>query len=293
MKKVRKAVIPAAGLGTRFLPATKALPKEMLPIVNKPTIQYIVEEAVQAGIEDIIIVTGKGKRAIEDHFDNAYELEQNLIHKNKLELLEKVRESSKIDIHYIRQKSPKGLGHAVWCARNFIGNEPFAVLLGDDIVQNDKPCIQQLTEHYEQTGCSVIGVQKVPENQTHRYGIIDPKEQDGRLYDVKQFVEKPKENPPSNLAIIGRYVLTPEIFDFLDKKEIGAGGEIQLTDAIQKLNELQGVYAYQFEGKRYDVGETLGFVLTNIEMALKNEDLQQDVLKGIERILRENKLPLV
>lgn len=292
MKKVRKAVIPAAGLGTRFLPATKALPKEMLPIVNRPTIQYIVEEAVQAGIEEIIIVTGKGKRAIEDHFDNSYELEENLKKKNKLDLLKKVQESSKIDIHYIRQKSPKGLGHAVWCARKFIGDEPFAVLLGDDIVQNEKPCIQQLVENYEQTGCSVIGVQEVPLDQTHRYGIIDPKSQDGRLVNVHQFVEKPEKNPPSNLAIIGRYVLTPAIFDFLDKKEIGAGGEIQLTDAIQKLNESQGVYAYQFEGKRYDVGETLGFVLTNIEMALKNKDIQQDVLKGIKQILEYNQLPL-
>ncbi|MFT8317041.1 MAG: UTP--glucose-1-phosphate uridylyltransferase GalU [Sporolactobacillus sp.] len=289
MRKIRKAVIPAAGLGTRFLPATKALPKEMLPIVNKPTIQYIVEEAVQAGIEDIIIVTGKGKRAIEDHFDSAYELEQNLIQKNKLDLLEKVREPSRIDIHYIRQKSPKGLGHAVWCARKFIGNEPFAVLLGDDIVQAKKPCIQQLAEQYERTGCSVIGVKEVPENQTHRYGIIAPKSNEGRLYEVSSFVEKPTENPPSNLAIIGRYVLTPEIFDFLEKKEIGAGGEIQLTDAIQKLNELQGVYAYQFEGKRYDVGETLGFVLTNLEMALKHEDMRADILDGLEQILHENK----
>ncbi|RYM02756.1 UTP--glucose-1-phosphate uridylyltransferase GalU [Sporolactobacillus sp. THM7-7] len=293
MKKVRKAIIPAAGLGTRFLPATKALPKEMLPIVNKPTIQYIVEEAVRAGIEDIIIVTGKGKRAIEDHFDTAYELEQNLIHKKKFHLLESVRESSKVDIHYIRQKYPKGLGHAVWCARKFIGNEPFAVLLGDDIVESENPCIHQLAEYYEQTGCSVIGVQQVPEDQTQRYGIIDPKVQDGRLYNVSRFVEKPKENPPSHLAIIGRYVLTPEIFDFLDKKEIGAGGEIQLTDAIQKLNEIQGVYAYQFEGKRYDVGETLGFVLTNIEMALKNKDLQQNVLSGIEQILHDNKLAFI
>jgi UTP-glucose-1-phosphate uridylyltransferase len=292
MKKVRKAVIPAAGLGTRFLPATKALPKEMLPIVNKPTIQYIVEEAVKAGIEDIIIVTGKGKRAIEDHFDIAYELEQNLIQKKKFDLLEKVREPSKIDIHYIRQKSPKGLGHAVWCARKFIGDEPFAVLLGDDIVQAEKPCIQQMAEQYEKTGHSVIGVKEVPYSETYRYGIIDPVSQDGRLYHVKRFVEKPESNPPSNMAIIGRYILTPGIFDFLDKKEIGAGGEIQLTDAIQRLNELQGVDAYQFEGKRFDVGQVLGFVLTNIEMALQDKDLQADVLDGIERILKENKLPL-
>lgn len=292
MKKVRKAVIPAAGLGTRFLPATKALPKEMLPIVNKPTIQYIVEEAVDAGIEDIIIVTGKGKRAIEDHFDIAYELEQNLLRKKKLDLLDKVREPSKVDIHYIRQKSPQGLGHAVWCARKFIGDEPFAVLLGDDIVQSEKPCIGQLIEQYEKTGCSVVGVKEVPEKETSRYGIIDPESNDGRLYQVSRFVEKPKENPPSNLAIIGRYVLTPEIFGFLDKKEIGAGGEIQLTDAIQKVDEIQGVYAYKFEGKRFDVGETLGFVLTNIEMALQNPELQEDVLKGIEQILHDNKLPL-
>ncbi|MDN3954742.1 UTP--glucose-1-phosphate uridylyltransferase GalU [Sporolactobacillus laevolacticus] len=292
MKKVRKAIIPAAGLGTRFLPATKALPKEMLPIVNKPTIQYIVEEAVDAGIEDIIIVTGKGKRAIEDHFDNAYELEQNLAQKGKLDLLEKVRESSKVDIHYIRQKSLKGLGHAVWCARKFIGDEPFAVLLGDDIVQNGKPCTQQLIEQYEKTGCSTIGVQAVPIEQTSRYGIINYASQEGRLFNVKQFIEKLKQNPPSNLAIIGRYVLAPEIFAFLDKQELGAGGEIQLTDAIQKLNESQGVYAYAFEGKRYDVGETHGFVLTNIEMALKNTDLKHDVLIGIHQILKTMKLPL-
>ncbi|MFT8872960.1 MAG: UTP--glucose-1-phosphate uridylyltransferase GalU [Sporolactobacillus sp.] len=292
MTKVTKAVIPAAGLGTRFLPATKALPKEMLPIVDKPTIQYIVEEAVHAGIKDIIIVTGKGKRAIEDHFDIAYELEQNLIEKNKLDLLEKVREPSRIDIHYIRQKAPLGLGHAVWTARKFIGDEPFAVLLGDDIVQADKPCIRQLAEQYEQTGRSVLGVQEVPANETHRYGIIDPKEQNGRLYSVNSFVEKPEKNPPSNLAIIGRYVLTPEIFEFLDKKDVGAGGEIQLTDAIQKLNEKQGVYAYEFEGKRYDVGVPLGFVLTNIEVALQNKEIQADVLKGLEHILHENKLLL-
>ncbi|MFD2616169.1 UTP--glucose-1-phosphate uridylyltransferase GalU [Terrilactibacillus laevilacticus] len=287
MKKVKKAIIPAAGLGTRFLPATKAMPKEMLPIVDKPTIQYIVEEAVEAGIEDIIIVTGKGKRAIEDHFDFAFELEDNLIKKGKLDLLEKVQKSSKIDIHYIRQKEPLGLGHAVWIARKFIGNEPFAVLLGDDIVQAEKPCIGQLTEQYEKTGRSVIGVQEVPENQTHRYGIINPTSQDGRLYSVKQFVEKPEKDAPSNLAIMGRYVLSPEIFNFLEKKEIGAGGEIQLTDAIQRLNDLQGVDAYNFEGNRYDVGEKVGFVLTQVELALKNEDIKNDVLEGINKILQK------
>ncbi|WEG13383.1 UTP--glucose-1-phosphate uridylyltransferase GalU [Pullulanibacillus sp. KACC 23026] len=284
--KVKKAIIPAAGLGTRFLPATKAMPKEMLPIVDKPTIQYIIEEAVQAGIEDIIIVTGKGKRAIEDHFDHAFELEDNLFKKGKLELLEKVKEPAKVELHYIRQKEPKGLGHAVWSARKFIGNEPFAVLLGDDIVQADQPCIGQLMSQYEQTGASVIGVQEVPYEETSRYGIIAPGKQDGRLFEVNQFVEKPKDSLPSNLAIMGRYVLTPEIFEFLDKQEIGAGGEIQLTDAIQMLNEKQGVFAYNFEGKRYDVGEKLGFILTSIDFALQHQELKSDVLSHLEAILR-------
>jgi UTP--glucose-1-phosphate uridylyltransferase len=288
MKKVRKAIIPAAGLGTRFLPATKAMPKEMLPIVDKPTIQYIVEEAIASGIEDIIIVTGKGKRAIEDHFDNAPELEQTLIEKKKYDLLEQVRHSANlVDIHYIRQKSPKGLGHAVWCARKFIGDEPFAVLLGDDIVQAEQPCISQLMEQYERTGCSVIGVQPVPEEETHRYGIIEPLERMGNLYQVKRFVEKPpRGTAPSNLAIMGRYILTPEIFGFLEKQEAGAGGEIQLTDAIQKLNEQQPVYAYSFSGKRYDVGEKLGFVKTTIEFALQNEELREELAAFLKEIVQ-------
>jgi UTP--glucose-1-phosphate uridylyltransferase len=291
LKKVRKAIIPAAGLGTRFLPATKAMPKEMLPIVDKPTIQYIVEEAIASGIEDIIIVTGKGKRAIEDHFDNAFELEQLLKQKGKLDLLEKVKEPSKVDIHYIRQKEPKGLGHAVWCARNFIGDEPFAVLLGDDIVQSETPCLKQLIDQYEQTFSSVIGVQKVPDNETHRYGIIDPLEQHGRRYQVRQFVEKPAPGTaPSNLAIMGRYILTPEIFLFLEKQEAGAGGEIQLTDAIQKLNEIQRVFAYEFEGKRYDVGEKIGFIKTTIEFALQHEELRDDLIQFMEKLLNDVKV---
>ncbi|MED4590144.1 UTP--glucose-1-phosphate uridylyltransferase GalU [Priestia flexa] len=285
MKKVRKAIIPAAGLGTRFLPATKAMPKEMLPIVDKPTIQYIIEEAIQSGIEDIIIVTGKGKRAIEDHFDYAPELENNLVEKEKFELLEKVRQSSNVDIHYIRQKEPKGLGHAVWCARNFIGNEPFAVLLGDDIVQAETPSLRQLMNEYENTLSSVIGVQTVGDDQTHRYGIVDPISNEGRRYQVNTFVEKPAPGTaPSNLAIMGRYVFTPEIFMFLEQQEIGAGGEIQLTDAIQKLNEIQRVFAYDFEGKRFDVGEKLGFIETTLEFALQHEDLKyplMDFLKGL------------
>ncbi|CEG33852.1 UTP--glucose-1-phosphate uridylyltransferase GalU [Peribacillus simplex] len=291
MKKVRKAIIPAAGLGTRFLPATKAMPKEMLPIVDKPTIQYIIEEAVASGIEDIIIVTGKGKRAIEDHFDNAFELENNLMEKNKFELLEKVQAPSKVDIHYIRQKEPKGLGHAVWCARKFIGNEPFAVLLGDDIVQAETPCLKQLMNEYDKTLSSVIGVQTVPEEDTHRYGIVDPSNQNGRRYEVTNFVEKPaKGSAPSNLAIMGRYIFTPEIFMFLEKQELGAGGEIQLTDAIQKLNEIQRVFAYDFEGKRFDVGEKLGFIQTTIEFALNDITLKDDVLAFIENLLEKQKI---
>jgi UTP--glucose-1-phosphate uridylyltransferase len=287
LKSVKKAIIPAAGLGTRFLPATKAMPKEMLPIVDKPTIQYIVEEAVASGIEDIIIVTGKGKRAIEDHFDYAPELEQNLIEKEKFDLLDRVQYSTNLaDIHYIRQKEPKGLGHAVWCARNFIGNEPFAVLLGDDVVQSETPCLKQLIDQYEATYSSIIGVQQVPEKETHRYGIIDPSSQEGRRYQVSQFVEKPKPGTaPSNLAILGRYILTPEIFMFLEEQETGAGGEIQLTDAIQKLNQIQRVFAYDFEGKRYDVGEKFGFVKTTIEFALQHEDLHDEMLNYLKNLV--------
>lgn len=288
MKKVTKAIIPAAGLGTRFLPATKAMPKEMLPILDKPTIQYIIEEAVASGIEDIIIVTGKGKRAIEDHFDNNFELEANLLEKGKMELLEKVQKTSKVEIHYIRQKEPKGLGHAVWSARKFIGNEPFAVLLGDDIVQAEKPGLKQLIEQFEIIQRSVIGVQTVPDENTHRYGIIDPTSSEGRLYQVDKFVEKPKQGTaPSNLAIMGRYVLTPEIFELLSTQETGAGGEIQLTDAIQKLNELQNVFAYDFEGKRFDVGEMLGFIRTTLEFALQSEEYGIEVKTMMAELINE------
>lgn len=291
MKKVKKAIIPAAGLGTRFLPATKAMPKEMLPIVDKPTIQYIVEEAIASGIEDIIIVTGKGKRAIEDHFDMAFELEQNLMEKGKVDLLREVRKSSNmVDIHYIRQKEARGLGHAVWCARKFIGDEPFAVLLGDDIVQADTPGLKQLIDQYEETKASVIGVQTVPDNETHRYGIVDPITKTDRRYSVNQFVEKPEQGTaPSNLAIMGRYVLTPEIFMFLEQQEIGAGGEVQLTDAIQKLNEIQRVFAYDFEGKRYDVGEKIGFVKTTLEFAMQNEELKNELLPFLEEMIEKSK----
>ncbi|MFQ3544382.1 UTP--glucose-1-phosphate uridylyltransferase GalU [Halobacillus rhizosphaerae] len=286
MGKIKKAVIPAAGLGTRFLPATKAMPKEMLPIVDKPTIQYIVEEAIASGIEDIIIVTGKGKRAIEDHFDNNFELETNLMKKEKFDLLEKVKKSSNVDIHYIRQKEPKGLGHAVWSARNFIGNEPFAVLLGDDIVEADTPCLKQLIDQYDETNSSVIGVQQVSDDQTHRYGVVDPSIHKGRRYKVNNFVEKPSQGTaPSNLAIMGRYILNPKIFSFLDEQKTGSGGEIQLTDAIQELNKFENVYAYDFEGERYDVGEKIGFIKTTIEFAMKHEEINKEMKSFIENLL--------
>jgi len=292
MKPVRKAIIPAAGLGTRFLPATKAMPKEMLPIINKPTIQYIVEEAVASGIEDIIIVTGKGKRAIEDHFDHAFELEANLAMKGKFALLEEVQRSSRVDIHYIRQKEPKGLGHAVWCARRFVGDEPFAVLLGDDIVQSEVPCLKQLIDQYALTGGSpIVGVQPVPDHETSRYGILDPDRREGRLYRVRGFVEKPPQGKaPSNLAIMGRYVLTPEIFAILEHQEAGAGGEIQLTDAIAKLNEERQVYGYHFQGVRYDVGEKLGFVLTTLAFALRDEELSLPLFNEMEKLLTNRKM---
>lgn len=286
MKKIKKAIIPAAGLGTRFLPATKAMPKEMLPILDKPTIQYIVEEAARAGIEDIIIVTGRHKRAIEDHFDSQKELEMVLKEKGKSELLEKVQYSTELaNIFYVRQKEQKGLGHAISSARQFIGNEPFAVLLGDDIVESEVPAVKQLIDVYEETGHSVIGVQEVPEADTHRYGIIDPLTKNGRQYEVKKFVEKPAQGTaPSNLAIMGRYVLTPEIFDYLKTQKEGAGNEIQLTDAIERMNNDNQVYAYNFEGERYDVGEKLGFVKTTIEYALKDDSMREELTRFIKEL---------
>lgn len=291
MKTIKKAIIPAAGLGTRFLPATKAMPKEMLPIVDKPTIQYIIEEAIESGIEDIIIVTGKGKRAIEDHFDHNFELEDTLMKKEKFDILEKVNYPSNVDLHYIRQKEPKGLGHAVWSARKFIGNDPFAVLLGDDIVQAETPGLRQLIDQYEETQSSIVGVQQVPEEDTSRYGIVEPKTAEGRRYMVNNFVEKPAAGTaPSNLAIMGRYVFNPEIFHFLDKQQIGAGGEIQLTDAIQMLNEIQPVYAYDFKGRRYDVGEKLGFVKTTIELALENEEIKDELYQFLVETVNNAKV---
>ncbi|WP_215193290.1 UTP--glucose-1-phosphate uridylyltransferase GalU [Exiguobacterium sp. s95] len=289
MQKIRKAIIPAAGLGTRFLPATKAMPKEMLPILTKPTIQYIVEEAVASGIEQIIIVSGRNKRAIEDHFDHAPELENILRQKGKLELLKEVDASTTMaEIHYIRQKEPKGLGHAIWSARHFIGNEPFAVLLGDDLIVAERPGLKQLMDQYETTASSVIGVQQVAAEHTHRYGIIDPIEQIGNRYHVRQFVEKPPQGTaPSNMAIIGRYILTPAIFTYLETQQAGSGGEIQLTDAIEHLNGIEDVYAYDIKGERFDVGEKMGYVETTLAFALKDEEIQEDVKALLKKYVAE------
>lgn len=288
--KIRKAIIPAAGLGTRFLPATKAMPKEMLPIVDKPTIQYIVEEAVASGIEDIIIVTGKGKRAIEDHFDYSFELEHNLTEKKKWGLLNEVRKSSEMaDIHYIRQKEPKGLGHAIWCARKFIGDEPFAVLLGDDIVEADVPCLKQMIDVYEEYKASVVGVQPVDWNEVSRYGIVDPSALQERVYLANKLVEKPEVGKsPSNLAIMGRYILTPKIFSILEEQQVGVNGEIQLTDAISRLGETEKILAYNFEGMRHDVGEKMGFIKTTIHYALENPELSDELLQYMTDVVQNS-----
>jgi len=276
--KVRKAIIPAAGLGTRFLPATKAQPKEMLPIVDKPTIQYIIEEAIASGIENILIITGRGKRAIEDHFDRSFELEEELRKKGQEKLLTQVREiANLVDIHYIRQKEPKGLGHAIYCARNFIGNEPFAILLGDDIVDAETPCLKQMIEIYEEYRTSILGVQHVSMDDVSKYGIVSGKQVDDRIYKVKELVEKPeKEKAPSNLAILGRYIVTPRIFEFLERAKPGINGEIQLTDSLCELAKSEPMYAYDFIGKRYDVGNKLGFLQATVEFALKRPDLRDE-----------------
>ena len=274
--RVKKAVITAAGLGTRFLPATKAMAKEMLPIVDKPTIQFIVEEALKSGIEDILIVTGKAKRPIEDHFDANIELEMNLQEKGKTDLLKLVEETTDVNLHFIRQSHPKGLGHAVLQARAFVGNEPFVVMLGDDLMEDRVPLTKQLMNDYEQTHASTIAVMRVPEKETSKYGIINPGEEVSKgLFNVKNFVEKPKpEEAPSNLAIIGRYLLTPEIFEVLASQKPGAGNEIQLTDAIDTLNRTQRVFAHEFNGKRFDVGDKFGFMTTSIEYGLKHPEIK-------------------
>lgn len=289
-RKVRKAVIPAAGLGTRFLPATKAQPKEMLPIVDKPTLQYIIEEAVASGIEEILIITGRNKKSIEDHFDKAVELELELENKGKKDLLEIVQGiSNMINIHYIRQKEPKGLGDAIYCARHFIGDEPFAVMLGDDIVDNEVPCLKQLMDAYEEYRTTILGVQKVDMKDTDKYGIIAAKHIEDRVYKVKDLVEKPEPGKaPSNIAILGRYIITPEIFDILEDLPEGKGGEIQLTDALKELSRKEAMYAYNFQGRRYDVGDKLGFLEATVDFALKRPELKEGFMQYLRKICEES-----
>lgn len=278
MTKIRKAIIPAAGLGTRFLPATKAMPKEMLPIVDKPTIQYIVEEAIASGIEDIIIVTGRSKKAIEDHFDKNYELEINLEYKNKDQLLKIVQDiTNLVDIHYVRQKEALGLGHAIWCARKFIGDEPFAVLLGDMIIDSQVPCLKQMIDAYEENEGNIIAVNAVDWKEVSKYGVIEGVKVRENLHLITSLVEKPQSNPPSNLAIMGRYILNPEIMDLLERTQPGVGGEIQLTDALQELAQKQAMYSLNFEGKLYDVGSKFGYLQATIELALKNPEISEEL----------------
>ncbi|MDY4560571.1 MAG: UTP--glucose-1-phosphate uridylyltransferase GalU [Peptostreptococcus porci] len=290
--KVRKAVIPAAGLGTRFLPATKAQPKEMLPIVDKPTLQYIIEEAVASGVEEILIITGRNKKSIEDHFDKSVELELELENKGKHDLLETVRGiSNMVNIHYIRQKEPRGLGDAIHCARYFIGDEPFAVMLGDDIVDNGNgtPCLKQLIDVYEKYQTTILGVQEIDKKDTDKYGIIDGKKMENDVYKVDALVEKPStESAPSNVAILGRYIITPDIFDILGDLPPGKNDEIQLTDALEKLIKDDGMYAYTFEGKRYDLGDKLGFLKATVDFALKRNDLRGPFLKYLENVCKNN-----
>ena len=276
---VKKAVFPVAGLGTRFLPATKSSPKEMLSLIDKPLVQYVVEEAVAAGIEQILFVTGRGKRAIEDHFDISFELESILREKGKNDIVKEVRDIAEmVSIFYVRQKQALGLGHAILCAREFVGNDPFAVLLGDDIIDAEKPCLGQLLDVFQKYRGSVLALEQVPMENISAYGCVRANTISDRIYEVTDLVEKPKrEDAPSDLAIIGRYVLTPEIFPILEKQEPGKGGEIQLTDAILKLSKQQSIYGCRFEGNRYDCGDKLGFLKATIDMALKREDLGRDL----------------
>ena len=287
--RVRKAVFPVAGWGTRFLPATKALPKEMLPLVDKPVIQYAVEEAVAAGIEQVIIVTSSQKRAIEDHFDLNLELEQMLEQRGDIEMLRQIRAISDLaQISYVRQKEQLGLGHAVLMAKELVGHEPFAVILPDDVVVGERPCIGQLIHAYQQTHSSVVAVMEVPHEETCRYGVIAGEAvspEDPRLYKVSALVEKPEPDAaPSNLAIIGRYVLTPKIFDKLEQTELGAGGEIQLTDAIETLMQEQDVYAYAFDGLRYDAGTTMGWLKASVELALQRQDIGEQFRQYLQSL---------
>lgn len=290
---VKKAIIPAAGLGTRFLPATKSMPKEMLPIVDVPSIQYIVEEAVKSGIKEILIITNPYKKCIEDHFDKTFELEERLSRSGKLKELEMIHEISEmVDLFFVRQKEPKGLGHAVLCAKAFVGNEPFAVMLGDDVVANKegKPAIKQLMEQYEVTGSSILGVQAVPMEETGKYGIVKTSSMIAEgLYELEDMIEKPKINPPGNLAVLGRYILTPGIFEHLKDQKPGALGEIQLTDAIVSLMKKEKVHGYQFQGTRYDIGDKVGYLKAILDFALERESLRKPLMDYICELAQRNK----
>ncbi len=289
MAKITKAVIPAAGLGTRFLPATKAVPKEMVPIVDIPTIQYIIEEAAASGITDLLIITSRTKKAIEDHFDKSYELENELEKSGKTEVLKQLKDiRSMVNVQYVRQAEPKGLGHAIYCAKSFVGNDPFAVLLGDDVVYNsEKPCLKQMIEMYEKYNASILGVQSVPESEVNKYGIVSGEQIADRMWKVNDMVEKPKrEEAPTNVAVLGRYIITPEIFTHLENTKPGAGGEIQLTDALKTLAKEQEMYAYDFIGRRYDVGNKMGFLQATVEYALRRDDLGAEFMEYLKGIVK-------
>ena len=288
--KIRKAVFPVAGLGTRFLPATKAMAKEMLPIVDKPLIQYAVEEALSAGIEQIIFVTGRGKVALENHFDSFYELEQTLKDRGKNDLLNEIEAliPETGTIIYTRQNEPLGLGHAIWCARDIVGNEPFAVLLADDLVQTKKPVLSQMLTKFEHLKSSMVAVMEVNPLETNRYGIIDGKDIEENVLSINALIEKPKpQESPSNLAIIGRYILTPEIFNLLGKKQKGAGGEIQITDAMELLLKKQPIYGYRFEGKRFDCGDKAGFQMANVAFSMERDDIKSKLLPFLKEIIKQ------
>ncbi len=286
MMKVKKAVIPAAGLGTRFLPATKAIPKEMLPIVDKPTLQYIVEEVIESGIKEILIIIGRNKNSIEDHFDRSIELEKELSEKGKQGLLGIVENiSNLVDIHYVRQKEPRGLGHAIYCARTFVRDEPFAVLLGDDIVKSEPPCLKQLVDIYNEKKGSVVGVQEVPDEDLNKYGIVRYIDGIDGTYRIRNLIEKPEiKEAPSNMAIMGRYVISPAIFDILAETRPGKGGEIQLTDALNELAQSEDVFAHIFKGKRFDAGDKLGYLKATIEFALGKEDLGPELREYLKNL---------
>jgi len=293
MQKVTKAIIPAAGFGTRFLPATKSQPKEMLPVVDKPTIQYIVEEAVESGIQDILIVIGRYKSVIEDHFDRSVELEMELERKGKYDMLEQIQDiAGMANIQFVRQKTALGLGHAVYCARNFIGDEPFAVMLGDDIVDAPGyPCLKQMINLFEREQCSILGVKEVALQDIHKYGVVDGDKVADGLYTVRNLVEKPKaEAAPSNVAIMGRYIITPAVFDILEKTAPGAGDEIQLTDALKTLAAKEKMLAYAFKGNRYDVGDKLGFLQATVEFALQRDNLRDDFLAYLKQVVQKKQV---